>query len=143
MVRALVFTQPLVAVPSFDGKGESFQDCAMGVESWSLVTSLKARKRAPSRVPPMDVTGRDGYMAIENQNSLEPFVAGTFSHLLRSYFAPDPKDAANQGAGQFSHLRNSPPPMGEYLVELDFLRCKAERRLQRGGAFPDFFVAFV
>ena len=88
VVFLLATLLPAVAVPSFDGKEESFPGYAMEVEKSRETTNLDVGKRASSSILQMESTARDVRMAMGSDELMAPDAVGRFLKVLLDYLTP-------------------------------------------------------
>ena len=69
-------------------------------------------------------------------------VAAVFQTLKR-YFLPDATDQVFQDVTKFLNHKRADQTMERFLLEFDFLRAKAERKIRQGFQFPDSFISIL
>ena len=130
-----------MAVPSFDGKGDSFQEYAAAVEKWRRVASLEARKLAPALVFQTEANAREVRMTFgaDKQPERDGFVA--MLTALKNYYAPGSMDVVYREVAHYSNSRNPAQVADKFRVKFDLLRREAEGRMREGETSPDAAAA--
>ena len=130
-------------MPTFDGKGSSFQDYEQRVALWHRTTDIPADRRASQLVLHMEPLARQ----ICLQNGGDSFMDGVnvaeVLQELKQYFSPDASDHVHQDVWKFLHHKRTDQTMERFLLEFDLLRTKAERKIQIGFRFPDSFISVL
>ena len=63
--------------------------------------------------------------------------------ILRNFFAPEAAGAKRQQVMRFSQIRPAGQPIGEFFVECDLLRRRAESILEMGAGFPEHCISVL
>ena len=130
-------------MPTFDGKGSSFQDFEQRVALWNRTTDIPPDRRASQLVLHMEPFARQ----ICLQNGGDSFMDGVavieVMQVLKQYFLPDASDHVYQEVWKFLHHKRTDQTMERFLLEFDLLRTKAERKIQTGFRFPDSFISVL
>ena len=132
-----------IAVPTFDGKRNSFPNYEEKVSIWRNISPLPPDQKASHLLLHMSDVARKvcltvGKDVIGNMDGVESIL-----RILRNRFAPDKIDCIFQDIQKFSHFTRTTQDMDTYLLEFEMLRQKAEARFDMGTGFPDEFASVL
>ena len=128
-------------VPTFDGKGSSFQDFEQRVALWNRTTEIQPDRRASQLVLHMEPFARQICLQSGGDSFMDGVAAMEVLQVLKQYFLPDASGHVYQDVWKFLHHKRTDQTMERFLLEFDLLRTKAEREIQRGFQFPDSFIS--
>ena len=129
--------------PAFDGRGAHFLDYAHQGHLWMR----NARAEVPARASflvlrtqpaPRQVCLAEGGDILDHSDG----VSGILD-VLRNCLAPEAVDAIRQQVMRYARCRRADQSIGEYVVEFDLLRRRAESKMEMGAGSPDQFVSIL
>ena len=132
-----------VAVPSFDGKRESFLNYEEKVLIWRNISPLPPEQKASHLLLHMSDAARkvclsEGKDVVGNLDGVEAILK-----ILRHRSAPDKIDCIFQDIYKFPNFKRTTQDMDIFLLEFEMLRQRAEARFDMGAGFPDEFVSVL
>ena len=124
-----------IAVPTFDGKRNSFLNYEEKVLIWRNISPLPPDQKASHLLLHMSDAVRKVCLTMGKDVAI--------MRILRLRFAPDKVDSIFQDIYKFTNFKRTTQDMDTFLLEFEMLRQRAEARFDMGMGFPDEFVSVL
>ena len=106
-------------VPTFDGKGSSFQGYEQRVALWNRTTEIQPDQRASQLVPHMEPLARQICLQSGGDSFMNGVAATEVLQVLKQYFSPDASDHAYLDVWEFLHHSRTDQTIGPMRGECD------------------------